>query len=619
MALNFQHPSQLQFHHSSNCSSSFVKTNLLHRLQAQTLPDATPPIGQIYPAVSNEYEPVDLSALPAFLPALPPPQVEEYMVYEKMKRMKKTKGCLPIDIPSKLRKEVAIELVTPLTHIFNTALATGQYPALWKKEFVTPVPKIKEPELIKDVRKIACTSDYNKLFEGFLKDILIEDVLPNLDPKQYGGRKKIGTEHMVVALMDRVLSLLDNHNTKSAVLMAAADWMSAFERGDPTKTTIKLIGLKLRPSIVPLIISYMSGRTMALKYNQEESSIYQLCGGYPQGSKIGQDCYLGSSDDAALHIEEDDRFRYIDDLQILELVMLTGILRDYDIYMHVASDVPLDYQFLDSAHTQMQSHLDQLSVWSDTNLTKLNPDKCSYMILSRAKADFVTRLCVGGAKIDQKSATKILGCWIDEDVGKWATNTQELIKSAYSRISMLTKLKYTGVQVRDLIEIYCLFIRSRAEYMSVVWHSSLTAAESKKIENIQKTSLKIILGDSFVDYPSSLVSTGLQELSARRESRCLSFAKRCLKNPLTADMFPLNPEHGNAVRKSEKYIVNFAHTENYRQSTVPYCQRLLNQHDIEEEERRRRRRREEEEEKRRRDQEDEEDMRRMGREEARHQ
>ena len=81
-----------------------------------------------------------------------------------MKQMKSTKGTLPIDIPSKLRKEVAVELVTPLTHIINTALATGQYPALWKREYVTPVPKIKEPEKIKDVRKIACTSDYNKLF-----------------------------------------------------------------------------------------------------------------------------------------------------------------------------------------------------------------------------------------------------------------------------------------------------------------------------------------------------------------------------------------------------------------------------------------------------------------------
>ena len=161
---------------------------------------------------------------------------------------------------------------------------------------------------------------------------------------------------------------------------------------------------------------------------------------------------------------------------------------------------------------------------------------------------------------------------------------------------MLTKLKYTGVNVKDLIEIYCLFIRSRAEYMSVVWHSSLTAAEGKRIENIQKTSLKIILGESYIDYPTSLVSTALQELSIRREARCLSFAKRCRKNPLTAGMFPQNPEQVYDVqrtgRRTEKYRVNFARTENYRQSTVPYCQRLLNQHNFMEEERRRMRREE---------------------------
>lgn len=161
--------------------------------------------------------------------------------------------------------------------------------------------------------------------------------------------------------------------------------------------------------------------------------------------------------------------------------MLTGILSDYNIYMHVASDVPVDHQFLHGRHTNMQSHLDRLTEWSDNNLAKLNPSKCSYMLLSRAKVDFVTRLSVGGTKIDQKSATKLLGCWIDEDAGKWSTNTKELIKSAYSRISMLTKLKYTGVKTQDLIEIYSLFIRSRAEYMSVVWHSSLTTEQAKKI------------------------------------------------------------------------------------------------------------------------------------------
>ena len=416
--------------------------------------------------------------------------------------------------------------------------------------------------------------------------------MPNIDQKQYGGKKKTGTEHMIVALMDRVLSLLDSNNTKSAVIMAAADWAAAYDRGDPTKTTQKLIGLKLRPSVVPLIISYKSGRTMSLKFNREESSLYQLCGGFPQGSKIGQDCFLSASNDSADHVPIEDRFKYIDDLQVLELIMLTGILQDYDTHMHVPSDIPLEHKYLDASNTNMQSYLDQIAFWTSQNLMKLNPEKSNYQIFSRAKEDFVTRLTINGIKIDQKKVTKILGCWIEEDAGHWSTNTKELVRSAYGRLSMLTKLKYTGVNRRDLLEIYSLFVRSRAEYMSVAWHSSLTAEEDHKIENIQKTSLKIILGDNYVDYPTSLIDTGLKSLSERRQDRCLAFAKRCLSNPQTRDMFPLNQENHQDLRQPEKYTVNFASTENYRRSTVPFCQRLLNRAHKEEEERRRERREE---------------------------
>ena len=63
---------------------------------------------------------------------------------------------------------------------------------------------------------------------------------------------------------------------------------------------------------------------------------------------------------------------------------------------------------------------------------------------------------------------------------------------------MLSKIKYIGVSMMDLLDIYSLFVRSRAKYMSVAKHSSLTEAEGPTIENIQKTSLKIILGKSFI-------------------------------------------------------------------------------------------------------------------------
>ena len=63
---------------------------------------------------------------------------------------------------------------------------------------------------------------------------------------------------MVVSLMNIVLYLLDNHNTRAAAIKAGVDWSSAFERGDPTETAKKFINLGLRPSLVKLLSSYMT-------------------------------------------------------------------------------------------------------------------------------------------------------------------------------------------------------------------------------------------------------------------------------------------------------------------------------------------------------------------------
>ena len=60
-------------------------------------------IGLEYLAISQEYSPVDLASLPAYLPAQLPPQVEEREVYEQIIKLKKTKSTFPINLPEKLR------------------------------------------------------------------------------------------------------------------------------------------------------------------------------------------------------------------------------------------------------------------------------------------------------------------------------------------------------------------------------------------------------------------------------------------------------------------------------------------------------------------------------------
>ena len=124
--------------------------------------------------------------------------------------------------------------------------------------------------------------------------------------------------------------------------------------------------------------------------------------------------------------------------------------QEYVGHIYVPSDLPLDNKYLPESSTVTQTNLDSISRWTISNNMKLNPQKCSYMQFSRSKEEFVTRLTVNNNKIDQKHVSKILGCWVDEDAGKWETNTKELCKSAYSRISMLTKLKYIGVSTRGV-------------------------------------------------------------------------------------------------------------------------------------------------------------------------
>ena len=80
---------------------------------------------------------------------------------------------------------------------------------------------------------------------------------------------------------------------------------------------------------------------MSLKFNGEESPLFQLIGGGPQGSWNGQNCYLSASNDNADFVNQEDRFKYCDDLNILELIMIGHLLTQYNFYEHVASDVSL--------------------------------------------------------------------------------------------------------------------------------------------------------------------------------------------------------------------------------------------------------------------------------------
>ena len=545
-------------------------------LAGLTNTQAAQKIAAHFAAISSEYSPIDNAQLPCYLPASPPPQVEEYDVYKRLNRLKKTRSTLPIDVPEKIRRECALFLAEPVAQIINYSLVQSQYPAVWKQEWVTPVPKISHPQVISDLRKISGTSDYNKVFEGFLKDWIMEDISKNIDIGQCGGQAGIGTEHLIVCLLDRILKLLDKHSDRSAIIMTCLDWSAAFDRQDPTLAIQKFIQLGVRPSLIPLLISYLTDRKMQVKFNGEHSRILTLIGGGPQGTLLGGIEYMAKSNNKADVVTETDRFKYIDDLSILELACLFGLLKEYQFKTHIPSDIATEQLYLPPESFNTQRKIDQISDWTQTNLMKLNAAKSKYMIFTRSKQPFTTRLTMDGDNLERISVTKLLGVWISEDMS-WSRNCREICRKAFSRLSMITKLKYVGICEEDLVDIYVLFIRSVAEYCSVSFHSSLTQEQTRKLEGIQKTCVRVILGEKYENYQSALETLGLESLEERRKQRCLNFALKCLKHPRNQRLFQANENNNNYnMRTNEKFKVNFAKTSMYQNSTIPYCQRLLN-------------------------------------------
>ena len=325
-----------------------------------------------------------------------------------------------------------------------------------------------------------------------------------------------------------------------------------------------------------------------MKFNRKEAGPFDLVGGSPQGSITGQLAYTTGSNDNTekLIIDEDDKYQYIDDLDLLELIILSDVLIHYNFRAHVASDIAIGQRFLPPSATKTQAYHDGIANWTRQNLMQLNSEKSKYIIHTRMKEDFATRFTLDGSHIDTQTSTKVLGVWIGEDPSCWDINTQEIKKRAYASMSILSKLKYAGLSRQKLLHVYSLHVRSSMEYCSVAWHDNLTQAQSASIERLQMVSLKIILGrdcpfkeDGHFDYNRALAMCNLKSLFSRKEKKTLDFGIKCIKHPRLKKLFPLNPallEDPHPVRNREQFVVNHTRTMAYKNSAIPSIQRRLN-------------------------------------------
>ena len=559
------------------CQTDAIKVEELEGLSDV---DQAEQIAKHYANVSNEYKALGTEDIPSSLYETDelPPCIEPYQVYKRIMKMNTKKATVKDDIPMSIIKEFSVEISDPLAHILNCGLSVGKYPKIWKFETITPVPKVYPPERIKQLRKISGLKNFAKIWDSFLADFVTSDMLPNMDLAQYGNRKGLSTQHYLVKMIHQILTATDRNSKKEAkaVIVQMIDWQAAFDRQCHRLGILSFLKNGVRKSLIPILISYFQDRQMAVKWNGHLSSPHPLPGGGAQGGQLGQIEYLSQSNDNVNFLTPEEKFKFIDDLSILEILNLVMCgISSYNFKNHVASDIGVHGQYLPTENIQSQSYLDQIQQWTKDQQMMLNGSKTKFMLINFTNNfKFNTRIKLDESPLEEVTECRLLGLTLTNTLS-WSQNTETIVKKANTRMIMLQKLYGFDLPTDEMLNIYTLYIRSLVEYCCVVWHSSITEEDCASIERVQKTALRIILKEDYIDYSSALQLTGLERLKDRRTQLSLSFAKKCVKSKLSENLFPENEKLVN-TRQHEKYFVTPARTERLAKSSIPYLQRLLN-------------------------------------------
>ena len=168
---------------------------------------------------------------------------------------------------------------------------------------------------------------------------------------------------------------------------------------------------------------------MTVKWKENVSSEQKMNGGGAQGSLPGILEYLSQNNSCGDFLDDEERYKFIDDLSILEIINLVNIgLISYDVLSHIPSDVKTENNFLPPENIKSQGNLQKIETWTSKKLMQLNTKKTQYMIINFTdKYQFNTRLELGGNLLEEVSKARLLGVHIDNRL-TWQLNTTSIVQ-----------------------------------------------------------------------------------------------------------------------------------------------------------------------------------------------
>ena len=347
--------------------------------------------------------------------------VSKIEIEKQLKSLKQNKATGLDNLPPKLLKQCAAYISTPLTYIVNLSLTTSAVPALWKMAKVVPVHKSGSTNIPDNYRPISILPTLSKVLERVvhtqLKDFLESNDLINDD--QFGYRQRRSTELASTLLLDNIRKEVDKGNLVGAVFI---DLRKAFDTISYSVLINKLPSFGVMNDELEWMIDYLFNRNQKVELNKQESDVFKLLTGVPQGSILGPLLFIMFFDDFQDCIKNCNVIKYADDT----VIYFAGKTVE-DIEFKLNEDLTLISEYF---------HLNDLII----NLGKGKTEAMMFGTGQKLNKKRSLELIYEGEVINFTKSYKYLGCMIDSTL---SLNQffQNGYKSASNRLKLLSKLR----------------------------------------------------------------------------------------------------------------------------------------------------------------------------------
>ncbi|CAM5146391.1 unnamed protein product [Natator depressus] len=357
-------------------------------------------------------------------------------VEAKLEQLNGTKSGGPDNLHSRILKELAHEIASPLARIFNESVYSGVVPYDWRIANIVPIFKKGKKSDPGNYRHVSLTSVVCNVLEKILKEKVVKDieVNGNWDKIQHGFTKG---QTNLISFFEKVTDFLDKGN---AVDLIYLNFSKAFDTVPHGELLAKLEKMGFNMKIERWIRNWLKGRLQWVTLKGELSGWKEVTSGIPQGTVLGPILFnlfiteLGTKRGNVL-------IKFADDMK---LGGIANTEKDRDI---------------------IQEDLDDLVNWSNCNRMKFNSEKCKVMHLGVNNKNFSYKL--GMHHLEVTDEEKDLRVLVDHRM-----TMSRQCDMAMKKANMVLGCIRRGVSSRDkevLVPLYKALVRPHLEYCVQFW------------------------------------------------------------------------------------------------------------------------------------------------------